>query len=91
MFALGLTKQGANFFFLTMFWQQSQYDSRLRFSSRVLVRVRVMVRLGLGFLGLELVIGLLLGLWLWLGLWVKVMVRVNLIATELGLTVTIGP
>ena len=48
------------FFFLTMFRQQSQYDSRLRFSSRVLVRVRVsgMVRLGLG---LELVIGL--GLW----------------------------
>ena len=49
----------ANFFFLTMFWQQSQYDSRLRFSYRVLVRV--MVRLGLG-LGLELVIGLWLGL-----------------------------
>ena len=27
-----------------MFWQQSQYDSMLRFSSRVFVRVRVMVR-----------------------------------------------
>ena len=37
-----------------MFRQQSQYDSRLRFSSRVLVRVSVMVRLGL-------VIGLWLG------------------------------
>ena len=33
-----------NFFFLTMFWQQSQYDSRLRFSSRVLVMVMAMVR-----------------------------------------------
>ena len=31
--------RAANFFFLTMFRQQSQYDSRLRFSSRVLVRV----------------------------------------------------
>ena len=28
---------------LTMFWQQSQYDSRLRFSYRVRVMVRVMV------------------------------------------------
>ena len=35
----------ANVFFLTMFWQQSQYDSRLRFSSRVLVRVMVRLRL----------------------------------------------
>ena len=34
----------AIFFCLTMFRQQSQYDSRLRFSSRVLVRVSVMVR-----------------------------------------------
>ena len=63
----------ANFFFLTMFRQQSQYDSRLRFSSGVLVRVSVMVRLGLG---LELVIGLWLGLWLWLGLRVRVRVKV---------------
>ena len=61
-------------FFLSMFRQQSQYDSRLRFSSRVLVRVSVMVRLGLG-LGLELVIGLWLGLWLWL--WLRVRVRVK--------------
>ena len=38
--------RAANFFLLTMFRQQSQYDSRLSFSSRVLVRVsdRVMVR-----------------------------------------------
>ena len=28
-------RRDANFFSLTMFWQQSQYDSRLRFSSRV--------------------------------------------------------
>ena len=34
------------FFFLTMLRQHSQYDSRLGFSFRVLVRVRV--RLGLG-------------------------------------------
>ena len=33
----------ANLFFLTMFWQHSQYDSRLGFSFRVLVRVRVRV------------------------------------------------
>ena len=58
-------------FFLTMFRQQSQYDSRLRFSLvKVLVRVSVMVRLGL-----ELVIWL--GLWLWLGLRVRVKVRVR--------------
>ena len=56
----------ANLFFLTMFWQHSQYDSRLGFSFRVLVRVR----LGLG---LELVIGL------WLGLWLGLRVRVKLI------------
>ena len=41
---------------LTMFWQQSQYDSRLGFSFRVLVRITVRVRSGL-----ELVIGLWLG------------------------------
>ena len=41
-----------------MFWQQSQYDSRLGFSFRVLVRITVRVRSGLG---LELVIGLWLG------------------------------
>ena len=35
---------GWQIFFLTMFWQQSKYDSRLRFSSRVLVRVMVRVR-----------------------------------------------
>ena len=40
---------------VTMFWQQSQYDSRLGFSFRVLVRVRV--RSGLG-----LMIGLWVGL-----------------------------
>ena len=34
--------------FLTMLRQHSQYDSRLGFSFRVLVRVRVRVRLGLG-------------------------------------------
>ena len=51
-------------------WQQSQYDSRLGFSFRVLVRVM----LGLG-LGLELVIGL------WLGLWVRV--RVGFRVTQL--------
>ena len=61
---------GWQIFFLTMFWQQSQYDSMLRFSSRVFVRVRVIVRLGLG---LELVIGL----WLGLRFRVKVMVRVR--------------
>ena len=33
----------AIFFLLTMFWQQSRYDSRLGFSFRVLVRVRVRV------------------------------------------------
>ena len=67
---------GRKFFFLTMFRQQSQYDSRLRFSSRVLVRVSVMVRLGLG---LELVIWLWLGLWLWfrVRVRVKVIVRVR--------------
>ncbi len=36
---------GWQIFVLTTFWQQSQYDSMLRFSSRVFVRVRVMVRL----------------------------------------------
>ena len=36
------------FFSLTMLRQHSQYDSRLGFSFRVLVRVMVMVRLGLG-------------------------------------------
>ena len=36
----------ATFFFLTMLRQHSQYDSRLGFSFRVLVMVRV--RLGLG-------------------------------------------
>ena len=35
-------------FFLTMLWQHSQYDSRLGFSFRVFVRVRVRVKLGLG-------------------------------------------
>ena len=35
---------GWQIFFLTMFWQQSQYDSMLRFSSRVFVRVMVRVR-----------------------------------------------
>ena len=39
---------GANFFSITMLRQHSQYDSRLGFSFRVLVRVRVRVRLGLG-------------------------------------------
>ena len=34
---------GANLFFLTMLRQQSQYDSRLGFSFRVLVRVRLRV------------------------------------------------
>ena len=58
----------ANLFFLTMFWQHSQYDSRLGFSFRVLVRVR---------LGLELVIGLWLGLWLGLRVRVKFRVRVR--------------
>ena len=33
-------------FFLTMLRQHSQYDSRLGFSFRVLVRVRVMLGLG---------------------------------------------
>ena len=36
------------FFFLTMLRQHSQYDSRLGFSFRVLVRVMVRVRLWLG-------------------------------------------
>ena len=62
----------ANHFFLTMLRQHSQYDSRLGFSFRVLVRV--MVRLGLG-LGLGL--GLVLGLWLWLRFWVRVRVMVD--------------
>ena len=58
---------GWQIFFLTMFWQQSQYDSMLRFSSRVFVRV--MVRLGLELvIGLELVLWLGLELVLWLGL-----------------------
>ncbi len=35
---------GWQIFFLTMFWQQSQYDSMLRFSSRVFVRVMVRLR-----------------------------------------------
>ena len=35
-------------FFITMLRQHSQYDSRLGFSFRVLVRVRAMVRFGLG-------------------------------------------
>ena len=56
---------GGKSFFLTMLRQHSQYDSRLGFSFRVLVRVTV--RLGLG-----LVLGL--GLWLWLGFWVRVRV-----------------
>ena len=43
-FCLGGPRAGGKFFFLTMFWQQSQYDSRLRFSSRVLVRVMVRIR-----------------------------------------------
>ena len=60
----------ANHFFLTMLRQHSQYDSRLGFSFRGLVRV--MVRLGLG-LGL----GLVLGLWLWLRFWVRVRVMVD--------------
>ena len=34
----------ANLFFLTMLRQHSQYDSRLGFSFRVLVRVRVRLR-----------------------------------------------
>ena len=82
------TGPGSTFFFLTMFWQQSQYDSRLRFSYRVLVRVRVMVRLGLG-LGLELVIGLLFGLWLWLGLRVRVRVNV-MVRVTVGFMVRVG-
>ena len=44
-------------FFLTMLRQHSQYDSRLGFSFRVLLRVRVRLWLGLG-------LGLVLGLWL---------------------------
>ena len=40
----GRTRE-ANLFFLTMLRQHSQYDSRLGFSFRVLVRVKV--RLGL--------------------------------------------
>ena len=39
---------GAIFFFLTMLLQHSQYDSRLGFNFRVLVRVSVRVRFGLG-------------------------------------------
>ena len=35
--------RAANVFLLNMFWQHSQYDSRLGFSFRVLVRVRVRV------------------------------------------------
>ena len=76
---------GGNFFFLTMFRQQSQYDSRLRFSSRVLVRVSVMVRLGLG---LELVIWL--GLWLGLRVRVRVRVRVGfMVMVRVGVRVRI--
>ena len=68
----------AYLFFLTMLRQHSQYDSRLGFIFRVLVRVRVSVRLGLGLgLGLELVLGLWLGLGLGLGFLVRVWVRVR--------------
>ena len=38
---------GSEMFSLTILWQHSQYDSRLGFSFRVLVRVSVRVRLGL--------------------------------------------
>ena len=64
-----------------MFWQQSQYDSRLGFSFMVLVRLG---------LGLRLVIGLWLGLWLWL--WVRVGFRVMVgvrIRVDLTLTKTL--
>ena len=66
----------ANLFFLTMLRQHSQYDSRLGFSFKVLVRVRDRVRFGLG-LGLEFV----LGLWLGLGFWVRVRVWVKVRVT----------
>ena len=56
--------RAANGFLLNMFWQHSQYDSRLGFW------------LGLG-LGLELLLGLWLGLWLLLGLRVIFRVRVR--------------
>ena len=46
MVLLGVSR--TRIFFLTMLRQHSQYDSRLGFSFRVLVRVRVRVRLGLG-------------------------------------------
>ena len=66
----------ANLFFLTMLRQHSQYDSRLGFSFKVLVRVRDNVRFGLG-LGLEFVLGLGLGLGFLVRVWVKVRVTVD--------------
>ena len=67
-----------------MLRQHSQYDSRLGFSFRVLVRVMVRDRLGLG-------LGFALGLWLGLvlGLSVRVDFRVGVrIRVNLTLTIT---
>ena len=88
---------GANLFFLTMLRQHSQYDSRLGFSFRDLVRVMVRVRLGLGLgLGLGLELELVLRLWLWLGLvlglgfWVRVRVMVDFrVRVRVGVVVRI--
>ena len=51
---------------LTMLRQHSQYDSRLGFSFRVVVRVRLGLGLGLG-----------LGIWIWIRVRVWVRVRVD--------------
>ena len=68
----------ANLFFLTMLRQHSQYDSRLGFSFRVLVRVR---------LGLELVLGLWLGFWVRVRVWVRVDFRVG-VRIRVNITLT---